>query len=108
MKEAKKGPQSSVSLDAENKFKKELEELQKKAAVLFIRNVPADVKKKFKAECAQRGISMNDALISMMQEYPRHKTAMDYLDEAVGVDPEVFEKMKNFEKMVNRKNHDLP
>lgn len=36
--------------------------------VLFIRNVPTDLKAFFKAYCARRGITMTEAIIEFMEE----------------------------------------
>lgn len=33
---------------------------------LFLREVPVDVKKQFKAACARAGMSMNDAIVRFM------------------------------------------
>jgi len=37
-------------------------------SILYIKNVPNEIKAQFKAYCARRQISMTDAIIKMMRE----------------------------------------
>lgn len=37
--------------------------------VLYIRNIPKDVKDRFKAACARRGVSMNKQINRMMVDF---------------------------------------
>jgi antitoxin component of RelBE/YafQ-DinJ toxin-antitoxin module len=39
---------------------------------LFIREIPEDVKRRFKAMCSILGYTMQDVLITMMREYARN------------------------------------
>lgn len=41
---------------------------RKKPAVLFIRNIPNRLKERFKAHCYDRGVSMTEGIIELMEQ----------------------------------------
>lgn len=49
------------------KKKSKKEKKDTKGGYLLIRNIPQDVKKKFKVFCATKGITMRDAIVNFMR-----------------------------------------
>jgi hypothetical protein len=42
-----------------------------KKTTMFLRNIPPDVKRKFKSLCASQGITMNDQIVNIMEQMTR-------------------------------------
>lgn len=55
-----------------------------RTAVLFIRDLPRDVKDQFKAWCARRGITMTDQITNMMKELIREDNKVEIPRRASG------------------------
>jgi len=45
-----------------------MKKIKQRTTVLFLKNVPANIKAKFKAVCAKREISMTQAIVNYMEQ----------------------------------------
>ncbi|MHA1344945.1 MAG: hypothetical protein ACTSO3_00960 [Candidatus Heimdallarchaeaceae archaeon] len=47
------------------------EKNKKETCVVLIHNVPEELKRKFKAKCAEKGISMENAFVDLMKKFSK-------------------------------------